>query len=395
MLQRAETEAGTGAGVPGAARPAWRGRLDPRPLWARLTVTDRAALGYWLLAHIALLVLAYAAAWTESPGNPHEPLTGQYEHWDAVLLRSIAQYGYWGGPGGKMAHPHQEAFFPGYPLLLALVHLAVRNWVLSELLLSLAAGCVVVVALARLAGDRRAALYLLAAPASVFLMVGYSECLFLAFALPAWLAARSGRWTACGALAFAAALTRPNGLFLIPALVLLALLKPQGPRWRALLGLAVAPAAPLLYAEYLWLHTRRWSAWLDANRAGWGVHFSSPWRTLKVSYSMAFGHGGPADYGLMGQLEIASIGVMLAAVAVLLARRAWPEALYAGFTTVSLASAGYYQACTRDLLLCFPVFVLLARGAARWRWVGGVYLVVGGPLAAVVAVSFFAGKWAG
>ncbi len=37
-------------------------------------------------------------------------------------------------------------------------------------------------------------LYLLLSPYAVFLAAGYSESLFLALALPGWLAARRGRW---------------------------------------------------------------------------------------------------------------------------------------------------------------------------------------------------------
>ena len=85
------------------------------------------------------------------------------------------------------------------------------------------AGCFAVVALARLATSHRAVLYLVVSPAAIFLMVGYAEALFLAFAVPAWLAASRGRWWRAALLAGLAGLVRPDGLFLIPALVVMAL----------------------------------------------------------------------------------------------------------------------------------------------------------------------------
>ncbi len=387
MLRRAETTPDTDTT---GQRPT--GRL--RSLAARLDRDDRAALGYWAAAHAALLILGYAAAWIGGNGKDHQPFTGVYERWDAVLYRSIAQYGYWGGPGGTTAHPNQEAFFPGYPAALAAAHLLVRNWTLAELALSLTAGCVAAVALARLAGSARAALYLTTAPAAVFLTVGYSESLFLAFAVPAWLAVRDRRWALAGGLGYFAAFTRVTGLFLIPALLLAALLSGRG-RWKAAAQVLPAAAAPAVFEVFLYVHTHRWSAWLDANRAGWGVHLAGPWATLRTAYGMAFGHGLNADYGLMSQVEIASVVAMLALTVVLLARRQWPQAVYVGLGVAALATASYYQACARGMLVCFPLYVLLARASQRRPWVGGAWLAVSGPLAVVVAVQYLRGSWAG
>ena len=50
-------------------------------------------------------------------------------------------------------------------------------------------------------------------------MVGYAECLFLAFAIPAWHAAARGRWWRAAALAGLAGLVRVDAVFLVLALV--------------------------------------------------------------------------------------------------------------------------------------------------------------------------------
>lgn len=366
------------------------------PLLERLDAMDRAALGMWAAVHLALLLLGYAAAWTLARDKEHLPFTGVYERWDATLLRSIAQYGYFGGPGGVPAHPHQAAFFPGYPLALAAVHLVVRNWVAAELLLSFAAGCVAVIALARLAGDRRAVLFLLLAPASVFLMVGYSEALFLAFAVPAWLAAARGRWVLAGGLGFLAAFTRPDGLFLLAALGVMALTRPGGvSRARALAGVAPAGLAPLLYEAFLFSKTHRWSAWLDANRDGWGLRYVGPWQSLKTSYWGAWQHPYSAEFGFMEQLEIVCLAVMLAATVGFVVRWQWAEAVYCGLAVVALGTSTWYQSVPRTLLVLFPVWVALAGAARRRPWVGALYVAVSGPLAVLVAAMYLGGAWAG
>ena len=66
----------------------------PAAWWRRLDSGDRAALGLWAAAHLALFVLAWAAAWVYRGDTSHAPLTGVFEHLDAARLRNIAQYGY-------------------------------------------------------------------------------------------------------------------------------------------------------------------------------------------------------------------------------------------------------------------------------------------------------------
>lgn len=367
--------------------------LGSRRARPHLSSTDRNVLGLWCLAHISLLVFAYAAAWVLQAGTAHAPLTGGFEHWDAVLLQSVARYGYFGGADGTVAHPNQVAFFPGYPLVLAAVHLVVRDWIASELLVSFAAGAVAMLALGRIAENGRAAVYLLAAPAAVFLMVGYSEPLFLAFALPAWLAARRGAWWRAGALGFLAAATRPDGLFLLAALGVMALAGPRGQRLRSLLRLGPAALAPAAYELYLRVTTGRWNAWMLAQQAGWDLHPVTPLQAYKTTWWAAFRHPFSAEYAFMSQLEIWAMLAGLALTAVLLAKRMWPEAVYVGLTFTALATETWYQTVPRSLLVAFPLYVLLAR--TRHRWLGPLYLAVSAPLAAVLALMYLGGQWAG
>jgi hypothetical protein len=373
-------------------------------LTARLDHADRAALGYWALAHVVLLMLAYAAAWIESGSTAHLPLISGFQHWDATLFIGIAAHGYFGF--GSSAN--STAFFPGFPLVLAAVHAFVRNWVASGLVVSLLAGGVAAVSITRLAGSSRAALYLITAPVAVFLTVGYSESLFLAFALPAWSAGRSGRWRRCGAFASLAAFTRPDGLFLIGALAIMALTRPEGvgnpaagPRSRlrtrlsALSGVTLGVIGPGLYELYLWLRTNRWSAWADANQAGWGLHYVGPWQALKTSYWGAFGHAFSGEVDFMEQLEMACLAVILVAALVYAFRRRWPEAAYLALAAVAIGTQTWYQSTPRTLLVMFPIWISLARFAETRPWASHAYLGLSGSLAAVVGLLYLGGVWAG
>jgi hypothetical protein len=321
----------------------------------------------------------------------HAPLTGVFEHWDAALLRNIAQYGYFS--------PHSTAnntvFFPGYPMTLAVVHLILRNWVLAELVVSGIAGCFVVVSLARLAGGRRAVLYLLTAPAAICLLVGYTECLFLAFAIPAWHAAARGRWWRAALLAGLSGLVRPDAVFLIPALAVMALTGPRGQRLANAAKACCALAGPAAYEIYLTVHTGTWEAWSKAYQAGWDLHLVTPVQALKTTWWAAFRHPFSAAYSFEFQLELATMAVMILVTLAFLLWHRWPEAVYCGLAVLALGTQTWYQGCPRTLLVLFPVWIALARLAARWTWVRYVYLSVSAPLAVVVGLLFLSYQWAG
>jgi hypothetical protein len=371
-----------------AAPPASRLLWAP---WRRLDFSDRAALGLWGAAHLALFVLAWAAAWVFRTTPDHAPLTGVFEHWDAILLRNIAQYGYF----SPHSTPNNTAFFPGYPMVLAAVHLILRNWVLSELIISSIAGCFAVVSLSRLAGNRRAVLYLLTMPAAIFLMVGYTESLFLALAIPAWHAATRGRWLRATLLAGLSGLVREDAVFLILALAVMALTGPRGQRLVNALTCCFALAGPGAYELYLTLFTGSWDTWANAERNGWDLHTVTPTRALKTTWWAAFDHPFSAGTSFEFQLELAAMAAMLLAALVFLLWRRWPEAVYCGLPVLAIGTQTWYHSGTRTLLLLFPVCAALARLETRRPWARYVYLGVCAPLAAVVGLMYLAYQWAG
>lgn len=379
-------------GNPDRAAPA-AGGLLAGARWYRpnLSPDDRAALGMWAAAHLALFVLAWAAAWVYRTTPSHAPLTGVFEHWDAVLLRNIAQYGYFS--------PHSTAnntvFFPGYPMTLAAVHLILRNWVLAELVVSGIAGCFVVVSLSRLAGGRRAVLYFLTAPAAICLLVGYTESLFLAFAIPAWHAAARGRWWRAALLAGLSGLVRPDALFLIPALAVMALTGPRGSRLANAAKACCALAGPAAYEIYLTVHTGTWEAWAKAYQAGWDLHLVTPVQALKTTWWAAFRHPFSAAYAFEFQLELATMAAIVLVTLAFLWWHRWPEAVYCGLAALALGTQTWYQGCPRTLLVLFPVWIALARFDAPRTWVRYVYLSVSAPLAVVVGLLFLSYQWAG
>jgi hypothetical protein len=386
-----------------AQRPAHAGRSGYLAGRLALSRDDRTALGLWAAAHLALLALAWAAAWAFRPTREHAPLTGAFEHWDAVLLRNIAQYGYFG--------PHtianNTAFFPGYPVVLAVGHFVLRNWVFSELVVSFVAGSFAVVALARLAGGSRAVLYMLTTPAVIFMMVGYAEGLFLALAIPAWHAAARGRWWRAALFAALAGLVRPDAVFMIPALAVMALTGYRGPgtwpRAAETVGGRLANAAkaccglagPAAYAGYLWAHTGNPLAWSAALRKGWDLHPTTPFENLRTTWWAAFRHPFAASTSFEFQLEFGAMAIMIVAVLLFLYAGRWPEATYCGVALVALGTSTWFETGPRTLLVLFPIWVGLAALEERRPWLRYVYFSVSGPLAVVLAMLYLSGQWAG
>lgn len=369
------------------------GRFAARLAWAnRLSRTDRSAIGVTIGAHAALAIIAYSSSWIQGKNNSHQALTGAYQQWDANLYVNYAQHGLFSGASS----PNNAAFLPGYPILLAFVHLFVRNWLDSALLLSLIAGCAAAVVLNRMAGSTRAGLFLFTAPAAVFLTVGYSESVFLAFAAGAWYAAQHGEWSLARLLAGLAGLTRIEGLALVPALILLALTQPGGARrLSAASSAAAAAAGPFLYALYLRRATGSWTAWQAANRKGWNLWTDWPWIAIRDTWRGAFEyHDGSGAYAWAFQLEgVCTIAAALLVVA-LLVRRAWPEAFCCALVLASMVFVNSQQGADRGLLICFPLYPLLARAADRRPWIGTAYLWASAPIAVILAYLYTAGSWA-
>jgi hypothetical protein len=242
-------------------------------LWSRLAL--------WAAALLALLVFVpnrhpRADEWDSE--RLHELGYGidVWARWDSDWYLLIAREGYADSPSST------PAFFPLYPALVGGVgRLLAGHYVLAGVLLSLAACAVAFVLLHRLAlerlgtdGARRAVLYLAVFPTALFLGAVYSESLYLALALAAFLLAERGRFLGAGAATGLAMLTRPVGIALLPALVLIAWRAPE--RRRALAGVAVAvplaalyplalalwigePLAPLRAQEGIWERTLSWA----------------------------------------------------------------------------------------------------------------------------------------
>ncbi|WP_157253952.1 mannosyltransferase family protein [Nonomuraea typhae] len=346
---------------------------------------DRDALLLWFGTRFGLLVATLLGV------SLHDYL-GKWRAWDAGLFVVIAEYGYDGVPG-RDPDAGLPAFFPGMPLALRLVHLVVPDWSLAGLLISLAAGAVATIFLARLAvfeggAGWVAVLALLLFPTAVFLTAGYSESLFLAFAVPAWLAARQRRWPLAAVLAAGASCVRITGLFL--AVALCVEFVSSRPALRQAPWLAV-PFLPLVgYSFYHYTRSGDWFAWKNAQEAGWGREMVWPWESFAKTWEAAMGGD---EFAVAFRMEIAGVVVAVLGLVWLAFLRRWSSLVYCGLQAGALMTSAYYLSIPRSLVLWFPLWVAFAQ--LRHRWIFVVYALVSGPLMVLNTVRFLTGAWAG
>jgi hypothetical protein len=318
---------------------------------------------------VATYVACVAFFWALAAyAHPHQTPLGQWEKLDAAWFASIAKGGYAPSPGLGHHLGLAMAFFPGLPVLERIGHATLGlAYTTVGMGVSLIAGAVAAT-FHGLVGDIdmpqrattltvRSVALLFTFPLAFLATTGYSEALFLGFAIPAWWAARRGHWWLSGVLATGSSAVRFEGLFLVAGLAVLFLLRGRSKgesRWSPRgLWLLLGVVPPFLFVLYLHHLTGLWTAYSDVQRLGWRLHWVSPTTWL----SDAWGAKVPASY----QIDSMYAGLMgIFGVALLVARR-WAEGTYVGLCFLVDVLSNSHSTAARTLFICFPVFLLLGR----------------------------------
>ena len=394
---KAETEGEPDPGArpdPGGSGPGRGTGPAARALaaWSRVEI--------WVISRVAvigsLLLLGSMVKVTDQPWDASSGWAAhRFAAFDSGQFLRIAESGYFPGP----VRCCSQAFFPGYPLLMrAVAPLVGGHEIWAGLLITLVAGVIAAALLWRLAADHGgpaagqiAVAALALNPLSLFMVVVYSEALFLALALAAWLLARRGRWWWAGLAAAGTTAVRVNGLFLVGALAVMFLIQlyrhRPGVRWYDGAALAL-PAVPVA-AYFAWLHdqTGSWTAWNDAEKLGWDRRLAAPWTGLAQGWSDAFLNGRVSVPAIA---DLVAVLIGLVVTVALLALKRWPEAAYMGVNLLVLACSTTLTSSARYTLTWFPMYILLAEVLAKpgRRWLG-VLLAT----AAIPLLVFFTGAW--
>jgi hypothetical protein len=341
-----------------------------------------------------LLVLGYGFIVAMVVGGEHvasirDALT-VWRHWDVDVYLAIAERGY-------LVTDQTLAFYPLFPGIVAGAAWLVGDPLVAAFLIatvsSLAASFGLYQLTARDASDRTGRLavgFFLLYPTSFVLHIPYSESLFMALVLYAFMSARDGRWLLASLLGALAAATRANGLVLLPALAFEAYVRfrdtgsvPRGAFWLVLL-----PAGT--------------SAYLVANRfvAGdpfyfatvlqqyWGKSLTWPW----VGAAVLLKHSvEPSPGQLLWITELCfSVIAILASVVALRAQRA-SYAVWTVANTLLFVSTGTPISVPRYTLALFPLFLVVSGLGAGSRLAIAVVSTV---LLCFLTARFVLGEWA-
>ena len=364
-----------------------------------LTASDR-SVAAMVLAIKALVLVFGAMAFQATNGERVRTFTrllSIWNQWDGHQYLLIAQHGYAASGDQRLA----LAFFPLYPWLIRLTTMVVRDDVLSAFLISTVASVAAGVMLARLVEidyprllARRAVWFLFIFPTSYFLHADYSESLFLALVLAAFIAARCERWCAAGVVGALAALTRPNGILLLPALGADAFCQWWDTgrfNWRWLwAGLILTGIAGYLLVNYR--ITGDPLAFLSVQREHWSHTLVAPWSSIRVNLDIAR-DWDPAQAAIIGTqvLFYLAVGLAGAIAAAFLLRPSY--ALWMGLNWLFVSTQSWDISAPRYTLMMFPLFILLA-GLAHRRTCNTAITVWSLLWLGLFASEFVRGHWA-
>ena len=343
-------------------------------------------------------------------------LFGTFAQWDSGWFLQIADHGYF----SKQA----TAFFPLYPLVVHGVAEVTRSSVVAGVLVSLAAGGTGVVVLHRIArpllghaGADDSVLLVALYPIAFVFTAAYSDGLFLVLAAGSFRAAMQRRALAAGVLGGLACATRPLGLALLAAL--LVLLWPRSRRdVLGLVPLFLLPAAVGAYALYLHYHLHDAWAFLHAQEGyPWNRHthgagpLSGIWLGAKAGYQGGaelvrhLPRGGGAPGGFAKHDQWASWNVIQFLLLVAAAWLTWVSwrRLGAAFGLYSVATLLIVLTSPADvvplvslprfLIGDFPLFLALAAICARRPLLRSVVLYSFAVVGAAAAVGFAHHVW--
>lgn len=344
---------------------------------------------YLAVRLVGLVVLAIMA------GTHDRTLLDVLRSWDGDWYLSIAEHGYTAGDGGlidaagNFTQNTTLAFFPGYPMLIAVLGwLTGTSAVFVGLAISLAAGVVAAYGITRLAGDRRTGLILVAlfasTPMAVTLSMVYSEALFSACAAWAMVGVMERRWWLAALCCVGAGLVRPSAGVLILIVIVAVVLYGRTSR-----GVFAALVCPLGLAGFLLFvagRTGHLFGWFALQKAGWGTAFDGG-----VNTGEFVGKVLTSNASLM---ETANVLVVLGAVVLcvvgVVRRLPWPLALYGiGLVVMTAGASGVTYSKMRLLVPAFTLLLPIAVGLARRRT--GTVLAV---LAATASLSGWFGGYA-
>ena len=363
----------------------------------RFNQTVREVLTDFLITRFAIVVIAELAAviigqrsGTHVAESRHL-LLAVWGRWDAVHYLDIATQGY---------HGTNMAFFPLFPMLIAIVGFFTGNHLIAGLLISNAAfffGLLYLYKLVEHEFDRtvarRAIFYISIFPTAIFFSAVYTESLFFALTVASFYYIRERKWLLAGFIGLLAALTRAEGVLLVvPYVIEWAGAHRSGARWewKTALGLALIPLGVAIYMGWLWVLYGD-PLYFSHVQIHWNRHLAPPWTSLTHAlYVIAHARTAPivANQILEITFTFFMIGVLVAG---------WKQlrlsaAAYMAISILVPMSTSSLMSMPRFALVLFPMFTILALWGQRPA-INNVIVALSLPLLGLFTVLFADWYW--
>ncbi|MFK8023052.1 MAG: hypothetical protein AB8G26_03725 [Ilumatobacter sp.] len=345
----------------------------------------RRAVTIGLIAYVVsrLCVLAGAAVRASqvvvdqrNDGEPEQGaidlITGVLTSWDGLWYLTLARSGYPTSIPADITFNQPEAraaFFPLYPGAVNVVDRVLPGGdTFAALTLNLVLGSIAVVLVGMLARSvfstavaARAMVLMAVFPGSFVLSFAYSEALFLVFAAACLLLLHDERWFLAGLAGALATATRPNGIAIVAACLVAAVIAVWTKRqWSAISSVLLAPVGFVAFQLYVDDTAGESGAWFRVQREAWseGTSFGITAVTNTVGF-LRSPFDSPAD--ALTFLSLFALAIMVFA--------AWKRRLppaWIAFSAVVIALMLIPETVTARPRFVYTAFPLLVAVAAWW-----------------------------
>lgn len=317
--------------------------------------------------------------------------------WDAGFYADIASNGY--QYSDDASHFSSTVFYPLYPLVsYAVKELFGVNQFVALLLVANAAALVGTMLMTKVVKDEGGAEVALLSvaffcffPSSLFLSSGYAESLFLTFVLLSFIFLARKEFVIAAILAGLSLGTRPNGIVMIPV-ILMEMARRNVLPWPRMLPRMVlcgllAAAGLLAYIAYLDIEFGRPWAFITGQAAWHNGTFSD--RFVSAATLVSLFTAEPVSAGVL-------FLVFLALTIGSIRDSRWAQLLY-GLGTLALPyyTLGIDHSMERYVLVCFPAFTyagVLCKGRPR---LAITFIGISGALLLLNTARFSQWYWSG
>lgn len=320
-------------------------------------------------------------------------------NFDGVHYLTISEKGYLGT--GLI-----QAFFPLYPLLIALINPLFNNYLASGLILShlfALFSFYAFYALVKMDFGKKIAwwsmIFFAFFVSSFYLRSFYGESLFMTLLFASFLAAKSKKYLLAGILGFFLSSTRVIGIFILPSLWLLIYLNDKE-NYQAYLQVSLSAFGLLAYMIYLkwqfgdFLYFFTLQEQFGASRQSSLVTYPQViYRYLKIFYTVR-----PFDLKYYAYVQEFILSVLSLIVLFLAGWQSFksktlqilPYLLFALLAYFLPTLTGNFSSMPRYILACFPIFIYLAQILKAYKF---LYLTISIIFLIINLILFSQGYW--